>query len=490
MHGSSSGRSPSSAPLIRYGRANAGQTAKVLDEVKVAVLPFFVLGPNALLSLIGHIRGPKPVQLPDPDVIRELDVDVVIPAYNERATIALCLASVMRQTIKPNSVTVIDDGSEDDTAAIAEAFAAANNVAVRVIRRRRSIGKTPGVKIESRNLEGDVEFILDADTVLMSEDYIEKVVSQLYRVPGIASACGLVYPLRERDREALSQLDSMQRLREQQPQLNLSPTRSPLKRLAKGIGSFYRDVMYQFIQMFFYAGAQNLLGSSANPVGCAVAYRREYLKELFDLYEPGMGDDMTSSEDIFFGAAFIAHGYHNNQIQTVIARSDEPEIQQIPRQLVKWTSAWLQTAYHLPDMLLSPFRFIKRYRHNRQNAEVAQKRHVVDGYRQPFGMQYSKQLGRPGGWIIFFAIFEKISFTMVLVILLAIGAWWPLAITIAAETLLYTMLLIFFSKGRRLEYAVKGILVTPLRYGMLIVDFITFSRFLFDLAIARRGWRK
>src|SRR6266852_5121790 len=175
----------------------------------MALLPvFFPIGPNALVSLIGHIRGPRPVREPDLEAMRELDVDVVIPACNERDTIALCLASVMRQTIKPSSVTVIDDGSEDDTAAVAEAFAVANGFAVRVIRRRRSIGKTPGLKIEARNLEGDVQFILDADTVLMSEDYIEQVIAQLFRVPGIASACGMVCSLRERDRATLAQLDS------------------------------------------------------------------------------------------------------------------------------------------------------------------------------------------------------------------------------------------------------------------------------------------
>src|SRR5687768_4045324 len=226
------------------------------------------------MSLIGHIRGPRAVQPADPEVIKDLQVDVVIPAYNERSTIALCLAGVMRQTLKPNSVTVIDDGSEDDTADIAEAFAAANNFPVRVIRRRHSIGKTPGLKIESRNLDGDVEFILDADTVLMSEDYIEKVVSQLFRVPGIASVSGMVYPLRDRDRAALARLDSMRRLREQQPRLDLTLRRLIFNRLAKGIANFYRDAVFQFMQAFFYAGVINLFGSMPNPVGCAVAYRR------------------------------------------------------------------------------------------------------------------------------------------------------------------------------------------------------------------------
>ena len=242
--------------------------------------------------------------------------------------------------------------------------------------------------------------------------------------------------------------------------------------------------------MFYYMGLQNLFGSIPNPVGCAVAYRREYLKELFDLYEPQMGDDLTSSEDIFFGSAFINIGYHNTQVPGIVARSDEPEVHRIPGQLVKWSSAWLQTAYYLPQVLVSPFKFHKRISHRRRNAEVAQKRRVVDGYRQPFGVRFTQQLGRPGGWLIFFGVVEKISFIVVLVILLAIGAWETLAITILAEIVLFTVLLAVFSKGRRLEYAAKGILITPLRYGMLVFDIVTFARFCVDLATSRRGWRK
>jgi glycosyltransferase involved in cell wall biosynthesis len=456
----------------------------------VAVVSFFIVGPNAILSLIGHIRGPRPVEEPDVEAARELDVDVVIPAHNERATIALCLASVMRQTIKPNSVTVIDDGSDDDTAEVAEAFAAANNFAVRVIRRRHSIGKTPGLKIESRNLDGDVEFILDADTVLISDDYIEQLARQLFRVPGIASVSGMVFPLRDHDRNALAQLDSMRRLREQHPRLDLTVRRKLFNSLAKGIANFYRDAIFQFMQGFFYAGVQNLFGTMPNPVGCAVAYRREYLKEMFDRYEPTMGDNMTSSEDIFMGTAFMANGYHNTQALGVIARTEVPEIHKVPNQLMKWTSAWLQTAYYLPGMLASPFKFLKRYRHNKRNAEVAQKRRIVDGYRQPFGLRFLNQLGRPSGWLIFLGIFEKVSFSLVLLLFVVLSAFWPLVLTVVFETAMFTLFLVIFSKNRRLEFAIKGVVITPLRYGMIAVDLIVLVRFLFDLVTARRGWRK
>jgi glycosyltransferase involved in cell wall biosynthesis len=457
----------------------------------VAVVPIFVLGPNAVLSLIGHIRGPKPVQEPDPVAIRDLDVDVVIPAYNERSTIALCLASVMRQTLKPSSVTVIDDGSDDDTAAVAQAFASANDFAIRIIRRRYSIGKTPGLKIESRNLEGDVEFILDADTVLISEDFIEHLVTQLWRVPGIAAASGMVYPLRDRDRAEIAQLDSVQRLQRLQPQLDLTGNhRTLINRITKGIANFYRDAIFQFMQAFFYAGVQNLLGSMPNPVGCAVAYRREYLRELFDTYEPSMGDNMTSSEDIFFGTAFIASGYHNIQNLDVIARTEVPEIHRIPRQLVKWSSAWLQSAYYLPDVVVSPFRVFKRYQNNKRNRAAAQKRRIVDGYRQPFGRRFAQTLGRPGGWLIFCGLFEKVSFLLVLLLLIIIDAWWYLFLTILFETFLFTAFLVYFSPGRRFEFLIKGIAATPFRYGMMLTDLLIFARFVFDLVVRRREWRK
>ena len=456
----------------------------------MATLPFFVIGPSALLALIGLIRGPRPVDEPKPEAMREIKVDVVIPAYNESDTIALCLASVARQTVKPHSITVIDDGSKDETAEIAEAFAAVNNMAIRIIRRRQSIGKTPGVKRESRSLDGDVEFILDADTILESPDYIEKVVAQLYRVPGIAAAFGYIYPLREQDRDAMIREDSIGRLREAYPTVKVRPNRSVLHRIAKGVGNFYRDTLYHFMQNFLYRGLQNLFGSTMNPIGCAVAYRREYLRELFDQYEPRLGDNLTTSEDIFFGVAFIAQGYHNRQVSGVIARSEEPEVQRLPRQLFLWSSAWLQTAYYLPSVLFSPFRSFKRWRHEQRSADVRNRRVIVDGYRQPFGLRFAGQFGRPAGWAIFFALFEKISYPVALVVLLALGAWRIVAITLALEVVFYIFIVAVFSEKISTATIIKGVIAAPMRYATMAFDALTITRFLIDLVTLRRDWRK
>lgn len=50
------------------------------------------------------------------------DYDVIVPAFNAAGTIAATLRSLVNQQIPPRSVFVVDDGSSDDTAAVAEQF--------------------------------------------------------------------------------------------------------------------------------------------------------------------------------------------------------------------------------------------------------------------------------------------------------------------------------------------------------------------------------
>jgi len=51
-------------------------------------------------------------------------VSVVIPAFNAEAYVAEAIASVSNQTLRPREVIVVDDGSTDRTAAVAEAAGA------------------------------------------------------------------------------------------------------------------------------------------------------------------------------------------------------------------------------------------------------------------------------------------------------------------------------------------------------------------------------
>jgi glycosyltransferase involved in cell wall biosynthesis len=86
-------------------------------------------------------------------------VSVVIPAYNERATIADCLRKVAALGMNTELV-VVDDGSADGTAAEAEG---AGVDGVRVLAHDRNRGKGAAVRTGIAATAGEIVLILDAD---------------------------------------------------------------------------------------------------------------------------------------------------------------------------------------------------------------------------------------------------------------------------------------------------------------------------------------
>lgn len=463
----------------------------------MATTPYFILSPNTVLSIIGLIHGPdKTIPNPAQDW-REATVDVVIPAFNEESNIPLCLAALARQTRKPTRIILIDDGSRDRTVEYAKAFCDLNGMELIAIQRASSIGKTPTLKRQSREFDSDVEFILDGDTVLESENYIDRVVEELYQGAGIASACGTVLPLRDRDRRAMLDTEALKKFLGAHPEATIYPKVGWFHHLQRGVTDMYRDVLYFYLQKFVYVGQMTFFGSILNPVGCAVAYRRDVLKTIvFDRYEPLLGDDLTNSEDIFIGFAMNDNGYRNIQLTDVSARSQEPEVGRVPGQIYLWSSSFLQSCYYFDELMRSPFKALKRRRRKKQEqaemaAGLAEKRIYHEKYRQPFGIDYTVKYGRPIGWVLFMSAFEKVAFPTALLIMILLRLWEPLAITIVAETAVATAILTSISKGHRLEYFFKGLLVTPLRYGVLLFDLVTIGRFAADLWIFRnRRWRK
>jgi glycosyltransferase involved in cell wall biosynthesis len=470
----------------------------------MATTPYFVLSPNTILSMIGLLHGPdKTVPTPAEDW-RLAKVDVVIPAFNEEENIGLVLAALSRQTLKPKRIVLIDDGSSDLTVSYARDFAQANNMAIEIIQRQRSIGKTPTLKRQSRESSADVEFILDADTILESPNYIERTVEELYKAVGIACACGTILPTRPRDRDALMQLPAMVRFLAARPEAAPCKPCGRWRRFMKAVTSLYRDVLYMFLQKFVYRGQLVLFGTITNPVGCAVAYRRKYVKELFDHFEPILGDDLTNSEDIFIGFALNSTGYRNIQLGDVFARSEEPEVPHLPRQVYMWSSSFLQSCYYFNDLIKSPFKACKRAqrirRQRRQGLE--EKRVIGEPYRQPFGLDFTREFGRPIGWVILLSAAEKVFFPFAMVLMMLLGWWETLGITLAAETAVSLTILGFVARSpkqgvytksnyRGLQYFFKGLLVTPLRYLSLLFDLVTIGIFIFHIWIrGERKWRK
>lgn len=459
----------------------------------MATAPWFVLSPNALLSTIGLMHGPdKTVPTPAEDW-RTAVVDVVIPAYKEEDNIIHCLASLARQTLRPRNVILVDDGGHDQTVPRAREYAAAAGIKLTVIERAASIGKTPTIKRQAREFDSDVEFILDGDTFLESPDYIERCVQELYQGVGIASACGVILPMRPKNRHALAQTPEFRLWHGAETYDDPHARRGMLHALWWWITNTYRECLYTFLQRFVYKGQMVFFGTITNPVGCAVAYRRRYVKDLFDKYEPLFGDDLTNSEDIFIGFALCNEGYRNIQLQDVTARSEEPEVQRLPRQIYLWSSSFLQSCYYFDQLLRTPFRALRRWRKRRQDkaSGVENLRRIKEQYRQPFGELHTAQYGRPIGWAMFMSAAEKIGFPTALIIMLILRMWEPLAVTVIAEMTVSLAVMFAVSKGQRLGMLLKGVLVTPIRYALMAADTLTIGRFATDLWITgNRKWRK
>jgi len=460
----------------------------------MATAPWFVLSPNALLSAIGLLHGPdKTVPTPAADW-QDAVVDVVIPAYKEEDNIIHCLASLARQTVRPRNVILVEDGAKDQTVPRAREYAAAAGLNLTVIERASSIGKTPTIKRQAREFDSDVEFILDGDTFLESPDYIARCVQELYQGVGIASACGTILPMRPKDRHALAQTEEFRRWHGAPTYDDPHARRGTLHSIWWWITNTYRECLYLFLQRFVYKGQMVFFGSITNPVGCAVAYRRKYIKDLFDHYEPIFGDDLTNSEDIFIGFALNNEGYRNIQLQDVLARSEEPEVQRLPRQVYLWSSSFLQSCYYFDGLMRSPFKSFKRWRRDRRERKsgVHELRVIKEQYRQKFGEAETKEFGRPIGWAMFLGAAEKIGFPTALIIMLALRMWEPLAVTMIAEMIVSLTVLVVGSRGgQRVSTLFKGIAVMPVRYALMVADTLTIARFATDLWITgNRKWRK
>jgi glycosyltransferase involved in cell wall biosynthesis len=97
-------------------------------------------------------------------------VSTIIPVHNRPALLQEAVASVLAQTYRPVEIVIVDDGSTDDTAAVADRLAAAHPDTIRVVHQANA---GPGPAREAGRKIAGGEFIqyLDSDDVLLPRKF-------------------------------------------------------------------------------------------------------------------------------------------------------------------------------------------------------------------------------------------------------------------------------------------------------------------------------
>jgi len=113
-------------------------------------------------------------------------VTIIIPTYNRWQFLAGAVKSVLEQSLKDVEIIVVDDCSNDNTAAVIESF---QGTAVRYIRHDRRRGAAAARNTGILQASGEYIAFLDDD----DEWYPEKLTRQVQQLVGSATEVGGVY---------------------------------------------------------------------------------------------------------------------------------------------------------------------------------------------------------------------------------------------------------------------------------------------------------
>jgi glycosyltransferase involved in cell wall biosynthesis len=117
--------------------------------------------------------------------------DAIVPAFNAAATLSETLRSILGQTLKPNQIFVIDDGSTDHTAQIAASF---GNVVTLYSQENLGPGAatTAGIALSTAPMIAT----LDADDLWLN-DKMAAQLAHLEHYPHCDAVFGKLQPFRE-----------------------------------------------------------------------------------------------------------------------------------------------------------------------------------------------------------------------------------------------------------------------------------------------------
>ena len=240
-------------------------------------------------------------------VPRVAPLTVIVPAYNEAASIADTVRSIQEQTLRPAEIIVVDDYSSDGTGDIAR------SLGVTVRRPPQNTGSKAGAQnFVLAYVNSPWVMAIDADTVL-APDAIEKLTAA-FDDANVVAACGLVLP-----------------------------------RHVQTVWERGRYIEYLFA-FTFYKQVQDYYDKPLISSGCFSVYRTDVLKKC------GGWPSRTMAEDMDLTWTFYENGYHVRFIPEAVCYPIEPhDFDFMSKQLRRWSHGFVQNVkFHWRDVLHVP----------------------------------------------------------------------------------------------------------------------------------------
>jgi biofilm PGA synthesis N-glycosyltransferase PgaC len=266
-----------------------------------------LIAPPRVKPVPSTVPVATPAAAPAPPY-RDGKLTVVVPAYNEAASIADTVRSLLNQSRKIDEIIVIDDFSTDNTGEIAR------SLGVTVIRPPKNTGSKAGAQnFALKQVESEFTMAIDADTVL-APDAIEKIM-QAMEDPKVAAACGFVLP-----------------------------------RHVKTLWERGRYVEYLFA-FTFYKPVQDYYDKPLISSGCFSVYRTKILKGN------GGWNTRTLAEDMDLTWSFYQAGHGVRFVPEAVSYPIEPhDYNFMSKQLKRWSHGFIQNVtLHWRGILDLPF---------------------------------------------------------------------------------------------------------------------------------------
>lgn len=263
------------------------------------------LQPNhAVVTRVAPAPSPAATRTPYQDG----KLTVVVPAYNEAASIADTIRSLQNQTRPIDEIVIIDDFSSDNTGEIA------HSMGVTVIRPPKNTGSKAGAQnFALADVTSEFTMAIDGDTTL-APDAIELIMAAMDDEKVVA-ACGFVVP-----------------------------------RFVETIWERGRYVEYM-LAFTFYKPVQDYFDKPLIASGCFSVYRTKILKSH------GGWNTRTVTEDMDLTWSFYEAGHKVRFIPEAVSYPIEPhDFDFMCKQLKRWSHGWVQNVMlHWRGILKIPF---------------------------------------------------------------------------------------------------------------------------------------